>query len=206
MKINSTNNNINFESRIKIIGPKKYSKKISQMSRSANYENISQWFIYPEFTLGGSSKAYRKHITQGSTENIRSCTAGLITKEKNPAPLFFHLYDCAENINFCSILDTHMMGTNGFLLGSRKQFKESPILFKAIKKMIDNNKISLTFFEDFKNNWEASIAYNSIKDEIYICIKDILDPSKHIKNLQELQNAFSKIQISPKDTIEFIPD
>ena len=101
-------------------------------------------FIFPD-----SFKAYRTNVIKGSTEEIRSCTAGLVFDKKSEAPLFFHIYDDSSNINNLSVIEPYMKGENAILIGSRTKFKKSRELFKAIEKMLDAKSIPMTVFEDF---------------------------------------------------------
>ena len=205
MKVSGINN-ICFKSHIKVVSPKDYNNIVKELEADTKYDNIMEYFIKPLFIYPDSFKAYRTNLLKGSTEEIRSCTAGLVFDKNCEVPLFFHIYDDNSNIRDLKIIEPHMKGENAILVGSRTMYKKSRKLFKAIESLLDSNSIPITVFEDFEDTWEADIAYNSLKEEVYLCVKDIMNPKKYVKTMEELLKAFKKVKISPKDTIEFLTE
>lgn len=198
--------NLNFKSHIKVVSPKDYNNVVKELEVDTRYDDIMEYFIKPLCIFPDSFKAYRTNVLKGSTEEIRSCTAGLVFDKKSEAPLFFHIYDDSSNINNLSVIEPYMKGENAILIGSRTKFKKSRELFKTIEKMLDSKSIPMTVFEDFENTWEADMAYDSQKDEVYLCVKDIMNPKMYVKTMDELLKAFKRVQISSRDTIEFLAE
>lgn len=205
MKIDSVTN-LNFKSNIKVVSPNQYNKIVKDMEADTRYDDILEYFIKPLFIYPDSFKAYRTNLSKGSTEEIRSCTAGLVFDKNQKVPLFFHIYDDNSNIRDLGVIEPYMKGENAILIGSRTKFKKSRELFQAIERLLNLKSIQLTVFEDFENTWEADVAYDSQKEEVYLCVKDIMNPKMYVKTMDELLKAFKRVQISSKDTIEFLAE
>lgn len=203
MQIRPTNN-LNFKSEIQILPPKEYEKVIGEMERNLEYKNIFLWDIVPKDDRYEKNYAYRTNSTLISTEDVRSCTLLHLVDEGKPSPLTMHASDNTENINNLSKLNQYIKGTNAFMMGSKEQYELSPILFEKTEKMIKKKKIPATIFKNLDLFWQASMAYNSKQNIIFLTISEVMNPKNYVKNLEELKNVFSKIQISPKDTIQFI--
>lgn len=205
MKVRSIDN-LNFKSHIKLVSPEDYNRIVKSMEADKRYDNIIEYMIKPLIPFLCKEKAYYTNTLKGSTEEIRSCTAGLVVDNAKEAPLFFHIYDDSSNIRNLDVIEPYMQGSNAILIGSRSKFKKSRKLFKAIEGLLDSKSIPMTVLEDFENMWECDVAYDSKKEEVYLCIKDILKPEIYVKTQEELLKAFKRVQISTKDTIEFIAE
>ena len=59
------------------------------MESDKRYDNIIEYMIKPFFLYSGNDKAYCTNTLKGSTEEIRSCTAGLVIDDNREIPLFF---------------------------------------------------------------------------------------------------------------------
>lgn len=196
-------NNLNFKSNILILSPKEYEDVVGEMETHAEYKNICNWDILPK-EKDEFYSAYRTNSSLISSEDVRSCTLLHLVEEGETSPFTMHAYDSKENIKYLSKIKSHIKGSNAFIMGSKKQFKYSPILFDKTEKMINRKKIPATIFKNLSIFWQASMAYNAKQNTIFLTISEIMDPLNYVKNFQDLKKVFSKIQISPKDTVHFL--
>ena len=197
--------NLNFKSEIHVLCPYDYSRVTEIMSEMSNdYKNIFFWDIesadaekYEKF------KAYRTDCNLVSTEEIRSCTGYLSAEKGKKAPLTMHLYNSEENIKNLPKLEPYMRGTNAFVIGSKKKYEYSSSLFDKVVVMAKKKKLPITIMKNLSQEWQANFAYDANIDTIFLCINNIRQPNKFVQNMKELKKVFSKIQISPTDTIKF---
>lgn len=204
MEINRISS-LQFKSRINFVSPKCYESIVKSMSENKGYHNIYEWFIKTGAESNLESNAYRKNVSQISTEEIRSCIAGFFVDAKRKITnLAFHLYDDRRNIEKLEILNEQVEGTNGLLIGARRVYRDSIPIFENFEREAENKNIPMTIFKDFRGTWEANIAYDACGDEYYLCVKDIQNPKVYVNNKYILESAFNKISLSPTDTVEYL--
>lgn len=199
-----TSNNINFKSKIKVVSPADYEFISWKLSRNENVDDIYKWMLDPKQVYTPEHKCYRTNSKFLATEGIRSCIAGVFSSKDNLDSFAMHIYDNEDNFHRLSTLDSYIKGTDAFLVGSREDYPESKKIFDYFKEKIKLGKMSATILESFNDLWEANFIRIAESDEIILCIKDILNPKKYVKNMEELMQAFKKVQISPNDTFEFL--
>lgn len=197
-------NNLTFKANIKIVSPADYNLADWKLSRNNNIEEIDRWMLNPKLVDKPEQKCYRVNAEVVNTKGIRSCVAGVFFDKNNSESLVMHIYDSQDNFERLSTLNPHIKGKSGFLIGSREDYPESKEIFKYFNDQIKLKNIKTTILEGFNDMWEASFIYLAKANEIILCIKDILNPQKYVKNKDELMKAFKRVVISPNDTIEFI--
>lgn len=196
--------NINFRSKIKIVSPEDFDLVTWKLSRSGEIDEIFKLMLNPKDVYNPSQKCYRTNSDVVATIGVRSCTAGVFSNEQNPASLVMHIYDCKDNFERLSELDSYIEGKNAFLIGSREEYPFSQKVFEFFKDKITTKNIPATIFEGFNDLWEANFIHLANSDEIIVCIKDILNYKRYVKNMEELKQAFKSVVISSNDTIEFV--
>ena len=200
-KISSTN----FQSKIKIVSPKFYDAVVNTMEKDPSYQNIFRWFLSTTPNYPNHFNAYRQNCLNISTEEIRSCSAGFFVNAlEKITQLVFHVYDNKDNLEKFTTLRPLFNGSNGLLIGARKQYEHSFPLFEKAVTYAKENNIPVTIMKGFNDMWEANVAYDSSGDEFYLTIKDIQNPKKYIKTEEELNAVFDEFVLSPTDTLEFI--
>ena len=199
-------NNINFKSKIKVLSPTDYERLINNMSINPNYQNIFDWNIELKPKEPESFRAYRVNTELASTENIKSCTGALFITPGEKINLVTHLLNSAENIKNLTKLEPYANGENAFIVGSKSEYDYSSELYKAVENMAKIKKMPITKLEDMDRYWEAHFACDALKDTIYLCVNEIINPDRYVKSLDTLKRVFKKVSISPKDTIEFISE
>ena len=205
MKVQNINN-VNFKMNIKVVSPKDYDRINDELAKTRNMEEVFNWEIVPAGFLENRFRAYRTDVDLASTDGVRSCTGGVIRKD-NKASVFFHIGDTRDNLKNINCILPFMQGESAFMVGARSKYDYSGLLFNKLRKFInEDNKIPLTYMEDFNDHWEAGFTYDALKDELILCVKDILNPKKYVKNMEELLGAFKKVVVSPNDTIEFLQE
>lgn len=202
----TSKNNINFKSTIKILSPTDYERLIDNMSKTPAYQNIFDWDIVLKPNEPNSFKAYRVNTEQVSTENIRSCTGAAFMTPGKKVNAAVHLLNSAENIKDLSLIEPLLRGENAFIVGSKSEYEYSSDMYKAVEKIANAKKMFVTVLEDLDRYWEAHFACDAIKDTIYLCINEIINPRKYVKCMEDLKMVFKRISISPKDVIEFIAE
>lgn len=197
-------NNLSFKANIKIVSPADYNLADWKLSRNNNVEEIYRWMLNPKLIDKLEHNCYRANAEVVNTKGIRSCVAGVFSDKDKSESLVMHIYDSKDNFERLSTLNPHIKGKSGFLIGSREEYPESKKIFKYIEEQAKSKNITTTIMENFNDMWEASFIYLAKKNEIILCIKDILNPKRYVKNKDELMKAFKRVVISPNDTIEFI--
>ena len=203
MNINPTKN-LNFKSNIYVISPKDYDNLTSDMSKDLEYKNIFNWTIDEKDDELVKFRAYRTNSNLISTEDVRSCTLLHCVDKGNSAPLTLHAYNSKENLENLSRLEPYVKGTNAFIMGSKSEYEYSSLIFDACEEITQKEKMPVTIFKDINRYWQASMAYISKTDSIFVCISEIMNPRNFVKNMEELTKIFKTIKISPTDTLEFI--
>ena len=198
MQVNN-NNNISFGTKIKVIPPRCYRRIARKMGKTKGCEIIKDWDIG-----SGSPRAFRENINLGGTGGIRSCTAGITVKKGGNAPLFWHIYDCPENIDAFPILEEKMQGDNAIIVGSKQKYYYSNKLFNKFQKALHKKIIPTTVLRSLALEWQAFMAYTSKDDTMYLCFTNIDKPYEYVKSWKDLKNIVRTIKISPTDSIEFV--
>lgn len=163
------------------------------------------------------------------TSAINTCTSLNLVKQQNQA-MMFHLATTKENFTnffkyflpftklpenfkFKSVL---MIGsksptTPGFdakwlknLENIQMYDKDSSKLFEMIEDVV--KRFSPTIFQGHsKANTISNYIYCVKNDTYYInTMFDIFDPKSYVKNFADLKRAFDRVEISPRDTLDFI--
>lgn len=200
-------NNTSFKSKIKVLHINDFDKVTDMLERSGNCKYISNYRIVPKSDYP-CFYGYRQNIKKAYTNDIRSCTAGLVADvKKKIAPLFFHLYDCVENIDSASVLADIAKGSNAFIAGSKDKYQYSTPLFEKLKQIIRDKKIPMTILQALNLYWQAHLAYDSESDSVYLSVEKqgcyIPKSPTCVKSMTELKEVFKHVCISPVDTVEF---
>lgn len=193
------NNNISFGTNIKVVSPGCFRRITRKMEKIKGCEIIKDWDVG-----SNSPRGYRENVNLGGTGHIRSCSAGIITKKGKNAPLFWHIYDSPENLDYFSILEDKMEGENAILVGSKSDYFYSKALYYKFQKALRKKSIPTTILKSLALEWQAFMAYTSKDDTMYLCFTNIDKPYEYVKSWKDLKNIFRKIKISPTDNIEFI--
>ena len=196
--------NLNFKSNIYVVTPKDYENLTDEMSKNPEYKNIYNFLIGKKDDEFIKFRAYRTNSNLISTEDVRSCTLLHCINKGNCAPLTLHAYDSKENLENLPRLEPYVKGTNAFIMGSKSEYEFSSLIFDTCEKMINKEKIPVTIFKDLDKYWQASMAYISKTDSIFVCISEIMNPRNFVKNMEELIKIFKTVKLSPTDRIEFI--
>lgn len=203
MEITKTDN-IAFKTNIKCVSPDYFRHKVWQMIKSSkNYKLINNFDINPTLKYNGC-RGYRTNITEGYTENIRTCTAGIVANKGEKAPLFMHILNSEKNYKDINLLEEFFHGTNAIIIGSKDTFSYSRAVFDKLKHIAAKKQLPLTIMRGLPLTWQASLAYQSEQDTLYLCVNDNAQKSKYVKNEKMLRQIFKKIEISPTDNIEFL--
>lgn len=210
------NSNVSFTSKINFIPQNKF-RKI--------YKSIDREFIVDEpWTLTDSKFSN----TMLATAGINTCTSATIAKDGGA--FMMHLTSCLDE-NFKNLelfaerfkdLLTKENLTSSIIIGSKspktpaidieyapsvpkeKLFDfDSEKLFEKFKNLLYD--IKPTLFEGHSNpNTGTNYIYDVKNDTYYInTLLDMFHPKSHVKNWDDLNKAFDKIQISPRDIVEF---
>lgn len=204
MKVNKTDN-LNFGTNIKVVSPRFYKFKTNDMFSNKNCKFIDYWEIKPcdEYIKNGLY-AYRNNVESGFTNNIRSCTAGIISNKKEKASLFFHIFNSEKNLQDLEILKKFFKGNNAILVGSKENVPFSTEIFEELKNSAIKNNLPLTILQLLKKRLEANLAYDSHKDTLFMCVNDVLDKHQYVESMDELKEAFKTVNISDADNIKFL--
>ena len=207
MQINNRDN-INFKTKIIFSSPQKFRNVCEKIRSNAKHENITFWDVKPEhLTLflpkNSPLYGYRKILELGYTEGVKSCSAGIVAKKGDNAPLFFHIQDTVANIFDFNSLKSSFKGSNAVLVGSKPQFTISCALFNRIKEICEQQKLPTTIMQGLKQGWETDLAYISETDTLYLCVKNNLKDD-YVDSLKKARKVFQTINISPKDIITFL--
>ena len=165
------------------------------------------------------------------TSSINNCTGFSLNSDE---PLLGHLMTSAENFSnldkIKSYIENYIQNhkiKSALIIGSKSPNtiiadfshlkgivpdeyinnkvydKNSFMLFQFIENIIKT--LEPTIFKGHKySNSNSSCVYDSKNDTIYVCT--YLDTFKNIfvKNKEDLKNAFEKIKLSSKDSLEFL--
>lgn len=197
------NSSLTFQSNIKFVSPRFYKYKTGEMFKQKNCEIIGNWEILPK-TDKKDFYAYRTNMNLGFTNRVRTCTAGIVANKGNNASLFMHVLNSSDNLNYGNLLKKYFQGTNAILIGSKNGFTHSPQVFEKLQKFALNNHLPLTVMKGLNKIWEANLAYCSDEDTLYLCVNNIINPSEYINKPPKLKKVFRKVQISPKDNVEYL--
>lgn len=141
---------------------------------------------------------------------IRTCAGGGIIDETGEA-IGFHIWDDKKNNkNFHDIIVKMFRyikkPERGLLVGS-KDLKSNPYslkIFKNFKEEFTKRIKNLSIFERHKyKNSETHFAYSKQDDTWLICTSYITNDKKlkHIKNINDLKEAFETIKIAKGDRL-----
>lgn len=198
-------NTISFGSNIKLVSPRFYQYATRKMFRNPKCEMINNWDIVVSPKCKNTDYyAYRKNMELGFTNNVRTCTAGVIVNKGENAPFFMHFLNSEENVNHIQDLKKNFKGTNAILVGSKEGFLYSRAVYDKLKKYICGNHVPLTQMQGLNPIWETSIAYNSKNDTLYMCVNVANCRDIYVKTMKQLKAVFQKVEISPYDNIEFV--
>lgn len=203
MRIEKTDN-INFGTNIRVISPNAYRAKTLKMFAKRNCRFIDWWEIKP--TDGFKRECfcgYRKNMELGFTNDVRTCTAGVVANGNEKAPLFFHLLNSKKNKEDLGSLKECFQGTNAILVGSKDGFTYSKDIFEGLKGFARERRLPLTIFQSLAPRFEACLAYESQKDTLYMCVRDAIYYSRYVETMDELKSVFRTVEISETDNIEF---
>ena len=195
-----------FKSNIKIVSPEDFNKMTWKASCDDGMDEIFNYLLKDKYDSSDVKwKCYRTNAKNVLSEGVRSCIGGLVIDEKaKSAKLAMHVYDDENNFSRLSAFNPLLKGTNALLIGSRAQFEYSPKTFKYFEEKLNSNNVPISIFEDLQNSWEVDFAYVAKTNDILLCIKDIMNPKKYVKSMDELLKAFKRVVVSKKDTLEFI--
>lgn len=208
MNSNINNNNINFGTNIKFISPNDFNKvKKSFMFK----HSCPATYNYNLDMVNQGKKCYRVGKEKNYTQGIKNCTGLVVADSQKYLNCFFaHFFPSPKNYNRLQIIEPYLKGTNAVLVGSKSTCSFSDKMYEEIKNICKRKNMSITGFKDFNQEWEADIAYEAKKDNLYICLKQILfkkdDISNYVDSMNKLKLFCNEITISDKDNIEFIKD
>ena len=198
MQVNN-NDNISFGTNIKVVSPRCFRRIARKMEKIKGCEIIKDWDIG-----SNSPRAFRENIKLGGTGGIRSCTAGITVKKGGNAPLFWHIYDCPENIDAFPILEEKMQGDNAIIIGSKQKYYYSTALCNKFQEALYKKSIPTTILRSLALTWQAFMAYTSRDNTMYLCFTNVDKPFEYVRSWEDLKKIVSTIKISPTDSIEFV--
>ncbi len=187
--------NISFKSNIRLVTPEEF----RQIANKIGEKN----FVKYPWTVKQSVLANSAY-----TKDIFDCTVCGLTDGQTV--LLNHICPTVmENNNFDKIagfikskIDLTNSNLQGFLLGSKKNFKESPFstqLFENFANFLQKHNIQ---FSQFKGSiYPSDVAYSSLKDEWVISNYNITAPLPNSETKKILNNIFDDIKISELDEI-----
>lgn len=194
-----SNNHISFGTSIKFVSPLAFWRVANKI------EKINGCQIIEDLDITGNPPfGYRENVDLGGTGFIRSCTAGVTVKKGESAPLFWHIFDCPENINAFPVIENKLKGDNAILIGSKSAYYDSNELGNKFQEALSKKSIPTTILRDIAFRWQAFIAYISKDDTMYLCVSHCNNPFKYVKSMKDLKNVFSSVKISDTDNIEFM--
>ncbi len=202
MQVSNTNN-LTFQSKIRIVSPQFFQYKSMKMWKNPNCKLIDVWDIIPRYEMK-DFPGYRTNMDLGFTYGVRTCTAGVVVNQGKPASLFMHLLNSSANLKHMSFIKDYFKGTNAILVGSKDNFSYSIQVFNKLKNYTLNNGIPFTIMRRLAREWQANLAYVSKEDTLYLCVNNIIENTRYVKNMKQLQETFKEIEISPTDTVEFL--
>lgn len=199
MKVNSTPNNISFQSKIKFVPRKVFRDKE----------------FFPFVDCQKPTEPLRTSFIKDRdfyTADVRTCTAGGIVDDNGV--LGFHLLDCVENFNrvgksMPKILDFLNFKNNSALIIGAKNMSSrcySVPLFDRVKSIVDRF-VNPSIFRVHNNKMaESSIAYEKDLDTWFVYTPLPKCPyympnEPFINSLDSLLSAFKEIKIAPQDTL-----
>ena len=191
-------NNTAFQSRIVFLSPRGFGKILSKKNK--NLTNICNYDIIED--KKNWYNCYKTNVGKGYTSGVKTCTAGISVNKGKKASLFWHAENTLDNLKNFPILGDLIKGTNIILVGSKKGYKYSYEFFNQFINQAKGKNIPTTIFKGTKSS-EADILYESKKDTLYICLKDIFKRDCYVSSMEDLKKACDIVEISPTDSIEF---
>lgn len=208
MQVHNTNC-VNFKSTIRIVSKNSFDSIHQEMLGNENYENIREWEIIPEWfgkpeeTSLRNWIGYRRNVVSGGSLGVFSCTGGVVANKGEKAPLMFHIENTRENNNNINLLKDLFKGTNAILVGSKNCYEYSQPNFAKLKKLAENKKIPISFFQNLRSGWGGNFAYFSDSDTLYLAFNNINSRFFRIETLEDLQQI-CKVVISKADTLDIL--
>ena len=193
----SSNNNVSFTGLIRPTSLSKYTKATEDVFFRAN--------IQPPWSYKDTKK-----VPKGMSMDVFDCSAGGIVNNDTKEVVLFHLCpENKENFDFEKIEKYVMSKVDGtsenlqaFIIGSKKIYADSEMLFMKLKSMMQRHKIPTTVI---KGNQEEKthILYDAKSDEWLITNntinRKILNGETDSKKI--LEDCFDEVSISEKDKI-----
>lgn len=174
-----------------------------EWSKAWNLGNLSTIESFEVDSKYKDELGYRTTNQSVYTYEVRTCTAGVITKKDSKPPFVFHFFHSEKTLDNLHKVESLIDGENAILIGSKKNIECTKEVFESILQYTKKKNIPTTILKTLHNNWEAKFIYDSKKDNLYLCVKDYFNEKKYIKSIDDLKKVFETIMISPKDKVYF---
>ena len=192
--------NVSFGTNIILVSPKELHREWSKAWNADNLDTIDYWETDSE---NKEKLGYRTTNNSVYTYEVRTCTAGVVTKKDSKPPFVFHFFHSKKTLDGLCKVKQLIDGENAILIGSKKNVECAKEVFDEIQQYLKKKNIPTTILKTLCNSWEAKFIYDSKKDNLYLCVKDYFNEKKYVKSIDDLKKVFETVMISSKDKVYF---